>query len=90
MVESLRAVFPPTIGDFAAVELGDSPAGVIDNVLPALAPLLFRAERTSLLRRLHELGNQSRAGRFVRQLGEHGRSLWEGLKARHKSATKSS
>ncbi len=88
-LDSLRAVLPPTFHDFTAVGLGASPSSLIENVVPALAPLLLRAERTALLRRLHELANQSRAGRLVRQLGEHGRSLWAGVKARHKSEAKS-
>ena len=89
-VDALRAVLPPTFRDFAAVGLGEAPFGVIEQVVPTLAPLLLRAERTALLRRLHQLANQSKAGRLVRQLGEHGRSLWDGLKARRKSTTKSS
>ena len=88
-IDALRAVLPPTFREFAAVGLGDSPFEVIEHVMPTLAPLLLRAERTALLRRLHQLANQSKAGRLVRQLGEHGRSLWEGLRARQKSATKS-
>ena len=87
-VDSLRAVLPPTFRDYAAVGLGEAPFGVIDHVVPTLAPLLLRAERTALLRRLHQLSNQSKAGRLVRQLGEHGRTLWDGLKARRNSATK--
>jgi uncharacterized protein len=87
-VDALRAVLPPTFRDFAAVGLGEAPSGIIEQVMPTLAPLLLRAERTALLRRLHQLASQSKAGRLVRQLGEHGRSLWDGLKARHNSATK--
>ena len=80
---------PRHFRDFAAVGLGETPFGVIEHVVPTLAPLLLRAERTALLRRLHELANQSKAGRLVRQLGEHGRSLWNGLKARRHAQTKS-
>ena len=88
-VESLRAVLPATFRDFAAVGLGESPFGVIEHIVPTLAPLLLQAERTALLRRLYLLANQSKAGRLMRQLGEHGRSLWDGLKARHNTPTKS-
>jgi hypothetical protein len=86
----LRAVLPPTFQDFAAVGLGgETPFGLIEHIVPALAPLLLRAEHTALLRRLQELSGKSKVGRLVRQLGEHGRSLWGGLKARHTSQTKS-
>jgi uncharacterized protein len=86
----LRAVLPPTFQDFAAVGLGgETPFGLIEHIVPALAPLLLRAEHTALLRRLQELSGKSKVGRLVRQLGEHGRSLWGGLKARHTSQPKS-
>jgi uncharacterized protein len=88
-LDSLRAVLPPTFHDFAALGPGEAPFGVIEHVVPTLAPLLLRAERTALLRRLHQLANQSRAGRLVRQLGVHGRSLWNGLRARHHVEAKS-
>jgi hypothetical protein len=88
--DALRAVLPPTFHDFAAVGLGsESPFALFEHIMPTLAPLLLRAEHTALLRRLQELSGQSKVGRLVRQLGEHGRSLWGGLKARHISQTKS-
>ena len=87
-VDSLRAGLPPTFGDFAAVSLGDAPFGVIEHIVPTLAPLLLKAERTALLRRLSQLAGQSKVGRLVRQLGEHGRAVWGGLKSRHQSASK--
>ena len=88
--DALRAVLPPTFQDFAAVGLGgETPFGLIEHIVPTLAPLLLRAEHTALLRRLQELSGKSKVGRLVRQLGEHGRSIWGGLKARHTSQTKS-
>ena len=89
-LDALCAVLPPTFHDFTAVGLGsESPFALFEHIMPTLAPLLLRAEHTALLRRLHELSGQSKVGRLVRQLGEHGRSLWGGLKARHISETKS-
>jgi uncharacterized protein len=89
-LDALRAVLPPTFHDFAAVGLGGETAfGLIEQIVPTLAPLLLRAEHAALLRRLQELSGQSKVGRLVRQLGEHGRSLWGGLKARHKSQAQS-
>jgi hypothetical protein len=87
-LDALRAVLPAGFRDFAVVGLGESPAKVIDQLIPTLAPLLLRAERTALLRRLHSLANQSRAGRLMRQLSAHGKSVWDGLKARHHSGSK--
>jgi uncharacterized protein len=85
-LDSLRAVLPPTFNDYAAVGLGEeTPAAVIEHVVPALTPLLLKAERTALLRRLHEVAGRSRVGRLVQQLGEQGRSLWGSLKARRKA-----
>jgi hypothetical protein len=87
--DALRASLPPVFRDFVAVGLGaETPVRAIEQVVPTLAPLLMHAERTALLRRLHEVSGQSKVGRLVRQLGEHGRSLWSGLKARHHAATK--
>ena len=60
----------------------ETPAAVIEQVVPALSPLLLKAERTALLRRLHEVAGRSRVGRLVQQIGEHGKSLWGNLKAR--------
>ena len=86
--DSLRSLLPITFQDYAAVGLGDdSPAGVIEHVVPALSPLLLKAERTALLRRLHEVAGQSRVGRLVHQIGQHGRSLWSNLRSRRKATS---
>jgi len=86
--DALRALLPPVFHDFAAVGLGDeTPFGVIEHVVPALTPLVLKAERTALIRRLHEVAGRSKVGRLVRQLGEHGRSLWGSLKTRHHAGT---
>jgi hypothetical protein len=85
--DALRALLPPTFQDFVAVGLGEeTPFGVIEHLARALVPLLLKAERTALIRRLHEMSGRSKVGRLVRQLGQHGRSLWGTLKARHKAA----
>ena len=79
-------MLPITFHDYAAVGLGEeTPAAVIEHVVPALTPLLLKAERTALLRRLHEVAGRSRVGRLVQQIGQHGRSLWGSLRARRKA-----
>jgi hypothetical protein len=86
--DELRAALPPTFVNYVAVGLGESgPYGVLEHALPAFAAQLHRAERTALIRKLHEVGSQSRAGRLVRQLGEQGRSLWTTLRTRHASSS---
>jgi uncharacterized protein len=75
--DALRAVLPPTFHEFVAVGLSEaSPFGVIEHVLPALVSVWLRAERSALIRRLHQLAGRSKVGRLLHQLGEHGRWLW--------------
>jgi len=87
--DSLRSLLPPIFDEVVAAGLGDeTPFGVLEHVIPSLATQLLRAERTALIRRLHEVAGRSKVGRLVHQLGEHGRSLWGSLKARHGAATR--
>ena len=82
-IESLRAALPPTFGDFVAVGLSDQhPFGVVEQLLPAIAARLQKAERTALIRRLHEIGGRSKVGRLVQQIGTQGKSLWGNLRTR--------
>jgi uncharacterized protein len=88
--DSLRAQLPPTFRDYAAAGLaGEAAFNVIEHVVPALAPLLSRAERAALIRRLREVAGQSKVRRLMRQLGEQGRALWGGIKARRKAGASS-
>jgi hypothetical protein len=85
--DALRAALPPTFTNYVAVGLADPGSyGVLEHALPAVAIQVHRAERTAMIRKLHEIGSQSRAGRLVRQLGEQGRSLWTTIRARQKSS----
>jgi hypothetical protein len=92
-LEQLRSNLPPVFADFTAVGLPDqnqTPFGVVEHVLPALAAQLHRAERTALIRKLHEVGGRSKVGRLVRQLGQQGLALWDGIKSRQKARSPSS
>ena len=74
-LDSLRAVLPPTFHDFAAVGLGEAPFGVIEQVVPTLGAAAYcEPSEPPCSGACSQLANQSRAGRLVRQLGEHGRS----------------
>jgi hypothetical protein len=55
---------------------------VVEQSLPAIAARLQKAERTALIRRLHEIGGRSKVGRFVQQIGTQGKSLWGNLRTR--------
>ena len=84
-IDALRSAMPPTFGDVLAIGLSDPhPFGVAEQVLPAIATRLHKAERTALIRRLHEIGGRSKVGRLVHQLGTHGKALWGNLRARGK------
>jgi predicted GTPase len=84
-IESLRTALPPKFSDVIAVGLTDQhPFGVIEQVLPAIATHLHKAERTALIRRLHEFGGRSKVGRLAQQLGKQGKALWTNLRARRK------
>jgi hypothetical protein len=91
LLEALREKLPPSVTEFAVAGLNESsPFGLVESVLPALAAQWNRTERTALIRKLHEIGGQSRMGRLVRQLGVHGMALWRDLKARRKAGSPSS
>lgn len=79
---ALRAALPPTINEVVAVSLSEStPFGLFELLLPALAALLPRAERTALIRQLQSVSTRSKASRLISQVGQHGRSLWTSLRA---------
>ncbi len=87
-LEALQAALPPTFAEVVAVGLsGGSSFGIVEQVLPALASLLHRAERTAMIRHLHRLSTRSKARRLVSQVGEHGRSLWQSLRRRNGRST---
>ena len=84
-IEALRAAMPPTFSESVAVGLTEQhPYGIFEQVLPAIATRLHKAERTALIRRLHEIGGRSKMGRLAQQLGSQGKALWGNLKARRK------
>ena len=84
-IDALRPAFPPTFGEFVAVGVTDQrPYGIVEQLLPAIAARLHKAERTALIRRLHEVGGRSKVGRLVHQLGTQGKALWGNLRARGK------
>jgi uncharacterized protein len=81
-LDALRAALPPTLIDVVAVGLNDDvPFGVDEMVVPALASLLHRAQRASLIRYLHRTSTRSKAHRLIEQVGLYGRRLWSSLRA---------
>ena len=48
------------------------PFGVIEHLLPTLAGLVQRAERSALIRHFHPLSQRSKARRLVGQVGQQG------------------
>jgi predicted GTPase len=81
-VEALRAALPPTFTEFVAVGLhSGTPFGILEELLPRLAALVHRAERTAVIRQLHRLHSRSKARRLVSQVSRHGRSLWKSIRS---------
>ena len=89
-LSALRAVLPPTITEVVPAGFAaETPFGFVEHVLPTLASLLHRAERTALIRHLHHVSTRSKARRLVGQVSEQGRWLWKNLRTRHKARQKS-
>jgi hypothetical protein len=90
LFESLRATLPPTFTTFTAAGLRDeSPFGVAEHVIPALAGQLHRAERSALIRQLHSLSSRSKVGRVLTQIGRQGRQAWSNLRSRREQLPRS-
>ena len=89
LFDSMRATLPPTFSTFVAAGLAsETPFGVAEHILPALATQWQRAERTALIRQLQALSGRSKVGRVMTQLGSHGRQIWANLKTRRKPANR--
>jgi hypothetical protein len=83
LFDSLRATMPPTFSTFTAAGLPtETPFGVAEHVIPALAAQLHRAERSSLIRQLQSLSARSKVGRVLTQLGQQGRRVLTNLRSR--------
>ena len=82
-IEALRSALPPSLVEVVAVGLGpETPYGLLETLLPALASQIHRAERASLIRHLHRASTRSKAGRLVSQVGQRGRKAWDDIKTR--------
>lgn len=76
---SVRTEFGSRVADVVPIGL-DSPQteGISERLLPGLATLLHRAERSALLRHLDTLARRSKLGRVLGQVRRQGRRLWAG------------
>ncbi|HEU5116595.1 MAG TPA: GTPase domain-containing protein, partial [Isosphaeraceae bacterium] len=84
-VHSLRSALPPAFSDVIPVGLASPTQGIEDQLLPELAALLHRAERTALIRHLHRYSTRSKASRFFTQVGKQGRKVFQTVKSRRKA-----
>src|SRR5262249_28327498 len=58
-LNALRTTLPPSVTEIIPVGLHEqSPFGVVELLLPSLAGLLHRAERSALIRHLHKVANR--------------------------------
>ncbi len=82
-VQALRATLPAAI---IRVVAGVATEGVAGWLLPTLTALCHSAERTAMLRHLRDNSARSKAGRLFRQVGQHGRSVFQTIRDRKKAA----
>jgi uncharacterized protein len=81
LLDGLRKQLPASITEILSVNLAsEHPTGISDGALPALAPLLHRADRASAIRHLRKLSTRSRARRLLSQVGRQGKSLWQSMR----------
>ncbi len=81
-IDAVRIALPNSVVDVVAVGLGTSPAqGVSDRLLVGLAPLLERAERVAMIRRMQDVSARSKARRLLGQVGSQGKRLFSSLRA---------
>jgi hypothetical protein len=79
-LKAVRSALPASVVDVVAVALNsDPPSGVSDRLLIGLAPLLERAERVAMIRRMQEASARSKAFRIAGQIGKQGKKLFNGL-----------
>ncbi|MEO6809664.1 MAG: GTPase [Isosphaeraceae bacterium] len=94
LAEAARAALPAVVTAVVPVGLGtEPPAGVSDPLLPELALLLHRAERSAVMRHFHRLSARSKTRRVLNQVGRQGRRLFSGLRSAQsarRTGTKSS
>lgn len=75
----LRDALPAGVVDVVPLGLIESaPFGVNERLLPEIATLLARVERSAILREMRRFADRSKVGRLVRQIGRQGRKLWSG------------
>ena len=80
-VESLRKALPKSVIEIVSVSLGnETPVGVAEQLLVGLAPLLERAERVAMIRRMQDVTARSKARRLIGQIGTQGKRLFSSLR----------
>lgn len=83
-----RAALPPSVNEIVPVGLSqDQPFGVVELLLPSLIGQFHRAERAALIRHFQQVSTRSKASRLMSQVGEHGRSFWQQVRARRSRST---
>ena len=81
--DEVRKAMPKEVVDVVTVDLGtDPPAGIGDRLLPEVAALLHRAERTALIHHLQRHAGRSKARRLVDQVGRQTKRAWSAIRTR--------
>ena len=81
-VEAVREALPAEI---APVLAGSTATGLEEWLLPTLTIQCQKAERGALLRHIRDNSARSKASRLIRQVGDHGRSVFQTIRDRKKA-----
>ena len=76
-IQSVRKTLPASFVDLVSIDLATvPPRGVADRLLIGLVPLLEKAERVGMIRRIQEVSNRSKARRLADQVARQGKRLF--------------
>ncbi len=82
-VGAIREALPAEVAPILA---GSMASGLEEWLLPTLTIQCQKAERGALLRHIRDNSARSKAGRLMRQVGDHGRSVFQTIRDRKKAA----
>ena len=80
--EAVRKALPASVVEVTSVGLVEGATGEdVERLLVSIAPLLERAERVAMIRRMQEMSGRSKARRLMGQVATSGKRLFSSLRS---------